>query len=275
MTAYSLDEVLEKFETAPSRVVSLVPSYTESLFALGFGRSVVGITDYCIHPAPELQRISRVGGPKNPRIADILALNPELVLCNQEENSLDTAVALAAAGVCVWASFPKTVQELIEVLWGVVDLYRDEKALAPLRLLEDSVNWAWITAQELKQVRYFCPVWQEIKENEDPEWITFNQDTYMDDLLSLFGGVNVFSRNNDRYPRVNLADVISSQVEVVFLPDDPYAFHESDCAQMMKWLMDTPAGKTGRIFLVDGSLVTWYGTRLGKALNELPQFFSI
>jgi iron complex transport system substrate-binding protein len=275
MTAFTLDETLKKFETAPQRVVSLVPSYTESLFDLGFGKSVVGITDYCIHPGSELEKVPRVGGPKNPRIADIMALHPDLVLCNQEENSLETALALDQAGICVWSSFPKSIQDLIEVLWGMDDLYRDETASIRLRFLEDSVNWARITAQDLKPFQYFCPVWQEKKANQTTEWITFNQDTYMDDLLSLFGGINVFRDQVERYPHVSLEAVISNAVEVVILPDDPYLFQEADSIEMMQWLRDTPAGISGRICLVDGSLVTWCGTRLGKALNELADYFAI
>src|SRR3972149_5639076 len=86
------------FERPPGRIVSLVPSLTESLFDLGFGSTVVGITDYCTQPASALQDLPRIGGPKTPRVADILALKPELVAANMEENPLDAVEALEAKG---------------------------------------------------------------------------------------------------------------------------------------------------------------------------------
>ena len=75
------------FLTPPKRIVSLVPSMTESLFDLGFGATVVGVTDYCIHPAEGLRGLPRLGGPKNPRLADLCALQPDLVIANPEENT--------------------------------------------------------------------------------------------------------------------------------------------------------------------------------------------
>jgi ABC-type hemin transport system substrate-binding protein len=97
----------------------------------------------------------------------------------------------------------------------------------------------------------------------------------MDDLLSLFGGMNSFRDSKERYPRVSVDQVISSQAEVVILPDEPFPFREADCVEMMQRLRDTPAGRAGRIYKVDGSLVTWCGTRLGRALSELPRYFAI
>jgi ABC-type Fe3+-hydroxamate transport system substrate-binding protein len=100
----------------PRRVVSLVPSMTESLFALGFGATVVGATDYCIHPAEQLEDMPRVGGPKNPDIDQVVALRPDLVFVNQEENTRQLVEALLEAGLQVWLTFPQTVDEAVDVL---------------------------------------------------------------------------------------------------------------------------------------------------------------
>src|SRR5512139_3602968 len=105
------------FHGPPKRVVSLVPSMTESLFELGFGETLVGITDYCIYPEERLEGLPRLGGPKNPRLEDIIALQPELVLANWEENTRRTVETLEAAGVRVWVTFPKTVRQALDVLW--------------------------------------------------------------------------------------------------------------------------------------------------------------
>ena len=87
------------FIEAPKRVVSLVPSMTESMFSLGFDQALVGITDYCIYPEGALQHLPRLGGPKNPDLSRILNLHPDLVLANQEENTPQTVHGLEAAGI--------------------------------------------------------------------------------------------------------------------------------------------------------------------------------
>src|SRR6266849_1180955 len=92
----------------PQRVVSLVPSVTESLFDLNIGTRVVGVTDYCTRPADAVSKLPRLGGTKNPNIEAIVALHPDLVIMNQEENRQEDAEALQAAGVPVWVTHPNT-----------------------------------------------------------------------------------------------------------------------------------------------------------------------
>ena len=106
------------FHHPPRRVVSLVPSMTESMFELGFGETVVGITDYCTRPAAALADLPRLGGPKNPRLSEIIALKPELVLANWEENTRQSVEALEDAGVFVWVTFPKRRQRKSSKAWS-------------------------------------------------------------------------------------------------------------------------------------------------------------
>src|SRR5450759_1940486 len=95
------------FETrhTPQRIVSLVPSWTEVLFAFGAGDRVVGVTDYCIYPAEGIAAKTKIGGTKNPRVDQILSLAPDLVIANIEENSQVDVAALEARGVPVFATF--------------------------------------------------------------------------------------------------------------------------------------------------------------------------
>ena len=97
----------------PHRVVSLVPSMTESLFDLGFGNYLVGITDYCIHPKTEVEKLPRLGGTKNPRIDELIRLHPDLVIANKEENTQQSIQQIEDEGIPVWLTFPKTVAESI------------------------------------------------------------------------------------------------------------------------------------------------------------------
>ncbi len=296
MIPWGLESIRLRFQTTPQRVVSLVPSYTESLFDLGFGETVVGITDYCVHPKGKLAHLPRVGGPLNPRMKDILALHPDLVIANQEENTRQTVEQLTDAGLAVWASFPKTVQEALDVLWGMVDLFHSREASLKVRFLEDSFDWSRQSGEGAQTIRYFCPIWSGVSAQQKIWWMTFNQDTYSHDLLSTFGGVNIFAgrqrrypleadlglaepepagQRDTRYPCVTPAEVLACDPQIIFLPSEPFNFDAEAAAELVECLAETTAVRNGRVYQVDGSLITWYGTRLGRSLEELPPFFSL
>lgn len=284
-----------ELDRIPERVVSLVPSYTESLFDLGFGARVVGVSDYCTQPAGQVERAARIGGTKNPRIQEIVDLSPDLVLANPEENSRQSVEELSQAGIPVWVTFPKTTQDVIEFLSELVRVFGGgQKALMEVRTLQDSLNWTAAAASSSRRLRYFCPIWQGGMEDGTIWWMTFNRDTYSHSLLDGMGGENIFGARqrrypleadlgkavaeepagrDTRYPCVTVREVVQAQPEVIILPDEPYAFGSKEIGDFAQWLEDTPAAKTGRIFTVDGSLVTWCGTRMGKALIELAPVF--
>ena len=295
-TSYNLEDILIELDERPPKIVSLVPSYTESLFDLGFGAWVVGVTDYCIHPAAELAKVERVGGVKNASVEQILALAPDVVIANQEENSLGTIRQLEDAGLSVWLSFPKSVAEMFEVLGGMVRFYHDEVASLRVRFLETSLDWAVQAAAEQPKQTFFCPIWQGQLDNGQVWWMTFNFDTYACDLLEKLGGVNVFAKRqrrypleaefglvqaedpgqrDTRYPCVSMEEVIAAQPQVILLPDEPFVFDEAMQAQMMELLADTPAVKNQRVYRIDGSLIAWYGTRIRLALETIPDLFVI
>lgn len=279
------------FRQPPKRVVSLVPSLTESLFDLGLGTSVVGITDYCIHPSDALETLPRLGGTKTPRISDILSLNPDLVLANWEENSPETVEALETAGLSVWVSFPKTVRESLDVLWILVGLFHNQISATRLNTLELTLDWAKSSVIERKPLRYFCPIWYQQVSGGSQWWMTFNRNTYCHDLLDLLGCQNVFAERerrypleadlglampqppearDTRYPRVVLSEICSAQPEVILLPSEPFSFTDAHRLELIEQLAGIPAIDHGHIYLVDGSLITWHGTRLAHALRELP-----
>lgn len=273
------------------RIVSLVPSLTESLFDLNLGSRVVGVTNYCVHPADALSGLPRVGGTKNPDIDAILALEPDLVFMNREENRREDYDALIAAGVTVWAAEPRTVQEALNLLWEIMDAFHETTMVARIRLIEYQADWVrGISQQHAEQgdvVRVFVPIWF------DP-LMTFNAATYAHDVLTLCGGTNVFAERERqfplaadlgeapalaeddprragrdmRYPRVSLEEVTAAQPDAILLPSEPYPFDASHLPMFQA--LDVPAAHNGRIHLVDGSLLTWHGTRIAYALETLP-----
>jgi iron complex transport system substrate-binding protein len=236
-------------------------------------------------------RLPRLGGTKNPRVEDILALKPDLVLANWEENTRSTVEALEAAGMAVWVTFQHTVLESLDVLWKLAELFRSPEANLRLRTLEMTLDWTISAVDERRTVRYFCPIWQETTQSGQVWWMTFNRQTYPSDLLLLIGGENVFAERerryplgadirleaaqdpgerDTRYPRVPVNEVIAAQPEAILLPDEPFDFDEGYILQIKELLRDTPAVKNKTVFTIDGSLITWHGTRLARALRELP-----
>ena len=250
-----------KPETAAERIVSLVPSLTEALFALGLGSRVVGVTDWCIHPADAVAPLPKVGGTKNPDVAAILALGPDLVIANREENRRRDVEKLEAAGIPVWVTYPRTVREGAALLRELAELGAPrELLLAVVVPVEEAVREAE-RVRALRPTRVFCPIWR------DP-WMSVGADTYAHDLLALCGGTNVFADREDRrYPRVSLDEVQAAAPEVVLLPDEPYQFTSADVAELAR--LDLPAARDGRIHLIDGTWVSWYGPRIARAILEL------
>ena len=292
----SIEAVLDNLPATPPRLVSLVPSYTESLIDLGFGKNLIGITDYCIRPEPVVKQIPRVGGVYNPRIEEIVALAPDLVIANQEENRPETIDALVKAGLNIWLTFPQSVVEMFDVLVGIVALYHDPAASVRVRSLESAFEWASQAALELDRVPVFVPIWQDASSSGELYWMTFNRQTYSSDLLDRLGGSNVFAgrtrryplaadlglapaelagERDVRYPRVTLAEVIAAQPLVILLPDEPFDFKPAAVAEITRLLQDTPAVRAGRVYSIDGSMLAWCGTRIGKALDELPGYLTI
>jgi ABC-type Fe3+-hydroxamate transport system substrate-binding protein len=282
------------FTEAPKRVVSLVPSLTDSVIDLGAGKYLVGITDYCPAHMIDVKNVTRVGGPKDFDIEVIKKLNPELVLANQEENQRDGIEELEDSGVKVWVTFPRTVDDALQLLWTLVRLFRVEEFASPrVRTLEVTLEWTTRAALGRPPVRVFCPIWQEDSSEHGFWWMTFNMSTYANDLLYHCGGLNVFAgrerrypiladlgqgeaeeagERDTRYPRVSPDEVISQDPEVILLPSEPFVFGEDDMANALKLLKGTSAEQTNRVHLVEGSLITWHGTRMAQALAELPTY---
>lgn len=283
------------FDQPPNRVVSLVPSITESLIELGLGDVLVGVTDYCIHPAGKLSELPKVGGTKTPSIEKIIELKPDLVLVNQEENSKSVVEKLESARINIWVTFPKTIREALDVLWTIVGVYQNKLAAIRLEVLERNVDWAESALIDKPTIRYFCPIWLGKISSGHEWWMTFNQYTYVHDVLRLMGGDNIFTdrrriypieadlglakpeepRERDtRYPCVTTEEIRQRNPQLIFLPSEPFEFVEKHKIMINDQLGDTVACQSGHLFFVDGSLLTWHGTRLAKALQELPKYFS-
>jgi ABC-type Fe3+-hydroxamate transport system substrate-binding protein len=249
----------------PRRIVSLVPSITETLFALGAGDDVVGCTIYCREPADGVASKTRVGGEKNPRLDVIRDLRADLVLANVEENVREHVDTLRGWGVPVYVCYPRTVADGIRLVRELGEVTARARRGAELAGELAAALDAAQAARGARRARVFCPIWRQ-------PYMTINRDTYVHDMLAVCGADNVFAERAERYPVVELPAVASAAPDVIVLPDEPYRFRRAHLADFAPHGA-MPAVRDGRVHFIDGKLLTWYGPRIAEALRVLPPLF--
>jgi ABC-type Fe3+-hydroxamate transport system substrate-binding protein len=229
-----------------TRVVSLVPSLTESVAATR-PQALAGATDWCSHPAG--LDVPRVRGTKNPDLAAIARLAPGLVLANQEENRQLDVERLRAAGTPVWVTAIRTLDQAFASLRRMF-----AEALGwpePGWIAEAERAWRQPAAAPLSSA--VIPVWR------DP-WMVVGSRTFTGDLAARLGLRNVYGQHRERYPHVTLEDIAARKPDIVVLPDEPYQFTGADGPEMFP---GTPTA------LVEGRSLTWYGPSLITARELL------
>ncbi|HZI98032.1 MAG TPA: helical backbone metal receptor [Actinomycetales bacterium] len=225
------------------RVVSLVPSLTESVAATD--RSLlVGATDWCTHPA-DLD-VTRVVGTKNPDVEAVLALRPDLVLANAEENREPDLEALRDGGAVVWVTDVRTV----DGAFGSLARMLAACGLAVPAWLDDARR-AWDAVVPGPTRRAVVPIWRR-------PWMAVGSDTFTGGVLARLGVQNVLADSPDRYPRFDPADLPAH--DLVVLPTEPYEFTADDGPEAF-------AGKECAV--LSGRHVTWYGPSMVEAPDLL------
>jgi ABC-type Fe3+-hydroxamate transport system substrate-binding protein len=227
------------------RVVSLVPSLTEAVAATAPGL-LVGATDWCTHPA-DLD-VPRIGGTKNPRAADIAALQPDLVVASQEENRPADLDELRARGLAVYVTDIRALDGAFDSLARMLAACRLDR---PRWLDEAEAAWAAVPRPSARR-RAVVPIWRR-------PWMAVGRDTFTGSVLERLGVDNVLGEDPDRYPRFEPGRL--PEHDLVVLPDEPYEFTGSDGPEAFPGV---PAA------LVSGRLLTWYGPSLAEAARTLP-----
>jgi ABC-type Fe3+-hydroxamate transport system substrate-binding protein len=221
------------------RVVSLVPSLTESA-AVTRPEALIGATIWCTHPAG--LDVTRVRGTKNPDLSAIIGLKPDIVLANQEENRRVDVERLRAAGVPVWVTVIRTLDEAFASLRRMFEV-----ALGwPVPGWLDEASRAWPLPEPAARLRAAIPIWR------DP-WMAVGSATFTGDLAGRLGLDNVYGDHPERYPHVGLDDLAARRPDIIVLPDEPYAFTAGDGPEMFP---------RQRVALVEGRSLTWYGPSL-------------
>ena len=210
----------------------------------------------------------KIGGEKNPKLELIRSLTPDLVVANIEENLKEHVETLRGWGIPVFVQYPRTVADgirMVEELGAVTGT--EERAREITGELWPLYHQAERLGEVRRRVSVFCPIWRN-------PYMTINSDTYVHDMLRLSGGQNVFAERPERYPEVTLDEVAAARPDVILLPDEPYRFRKAHIQDLAPY-EDVPAVRDGRIHLVDGKLLTWYGPRIGEALQTLPSLLHL
>jgi iron complex transport system substrate-binding protein len=243
----------------PQRIISLAPSNTEILFALGLGDRVVGVTNYCDYP-PEALNKTKVGGYANPDIEKIVALNPDLILAGYG-NPIEVVYTLAGLGLTVFGIKTVDLDDLLNDIRRVGEITDKEvEAQALTSEMENSIQTVTNQTTELEpRPRVFYIIWN------DPLW-TAGSGTFINELIEKAGGVNI-CQNITGYAQINLEEVVASNPEIIITSEWVY-----DWALNATELASTNASQTGRVYTLDDNLVQRPGPRLVEGLEWFAHF---
>lgn len=237
----------------PTRIISLVPSQTELLVDLGLETSIVGITKFCVHPIHLKQEKTLVGGTKQVHFDKIRALDPDIILCNKEENTKEMVKALEQIAT-VHISDVNTFDDALELIHLYGQLFSVETNAATLvdKIFRKKCDFEHtIKDQPRKTAAYF--IWKN-------PWMVAAKDTYIDHMLQLNGFENYYGRSG-RYPEVALNSTTPESADVVLLSSEPFPFKEGHISEVLTYF------PKASIRVVDGEMFSWYGSRLLKAFD--------
>lgn len=246
-TGYTL-----KLPAPARRIVSLVPSQTELLADLCLDDEVVGITKFCVHPDRWFRSKKRIGGTKNPHLDQIIALQPDLIIANKEENLEGHVVALREH-FPVYTSDVSGIKENNEMI-GHIGLLTNKEATAKelIGKIDRAFQAARYPNEELLPTALYF-VWRK-------PWLSVGGDTFIHEMMKWAGFNNLLS-GQSRYPEVDLQNWPGPNPEYILLSSEPYPFAELHIAEVQA------AFPHSKILLVDGESFSWYGSRVVKSME--------
>ena len=223
---------------------------------MGLKYNLVGRTKFCVHPKEDVQSVLKIGGTKNVNFDKILALKPELIVANKEENERSQIEQLSAH-FPVWISDIATFKEAMDMIGRLGNIF--EKTIEANQIIERSENLLQkIVPQKKKRAAYL--IWQK-------PYMTIGKDTYIHNMLHHLGFVNVFA-NETRYPSFTLETLKEKEPDIILLSSEPFPFKEKHIHELKMEFPNTP------IQLVDGEAFSWYGTRLLKSQPYLQELIT-
>ncbi len=260
----NFDDTFVELAQPAERIVSLVPSESETLHYLGAEDQLVGITKFCERPWSMYKKKTRVGGPKDPDIDLIRELEPDLILCNKEENEKDVVEELREIAP-VHVSFVVKVDEAAQLITDLGALTgcseKAEEMVAQIAQGRETVAGA---KADYTFRRVLHLVWK------DP-YMTVSRDTYIYDLLTQAGLTPVIPPIQKRYPMIDADFIREYDPEAVFFPDEPYKFKFSDIDEFREEFADLACVRNDGLYKIDGATVTWFGYRTTIAFDYIAK----
>jgi iron complex transport system substrate-binding protein len=244
----------------PERIVSLDPSVTELIFAIGGGARLAGVTDYCDYPAAARAK-PRVGDLVAPNLESIIALRPDLVIATTEGNSQETVAALERLGVRVYLTTASRLGDVVALIERIGELTGRVAAAAALRdRLERRVEAVRRAVAGLPRPRVLYVLWP------DPLLVP-GRGTLLGELIAVAGGESVTASDPTVYPRLSLEAVVARRPDVVIVAD------HGGGAPAERWnaLGALPAARAGRMYSVDGNLLHRHGPRIADGVEALAR----
>ncbi len=251
------------FERAPERIVSLAPSHTETLFALGLDDEVVGVTEYCNYP-PEALEKPKIGGFSKIDLEKVVGLNPDLILATSIHSEL-VVPALVERGLKVIVVNPEDIDAVLTRISLVGQV--TGRAEAARELVADLEERIAAVEARVKGLAIRPRVFWELS----PDLYTVGPGSFIDDIITRAGGANVASEAQSQWPQLSLEALVLADPEIIILGDHPYGATAGEVKSRPGWA-DITAVKRGRIVEVeDDDLVSQPGPRIAEALEFVVQ----
>lgn len=246
--------------TTPARIVSLVPSITELLFALGLDDQLVGRTHYCIHPADRVGSVPSVGGTKKIHRTRLQELRPTHVIVNIDENPRELAERLMADGLQVIVTHPLAPEDNVSLYRLLGGIFRRETAAERLvAAFEQALALLRRTDWPTRRVLYL--IWRQ-------PWMGVSRDTYIARTLALIGWETLPAATESRYPVVEMSQDLLDTAELILFSSEPYHFQQDDLACFAR----DYACPLEKLRLIDGEMTSWYGSRAIRGLDYLARW---
>jgi len=243
-----------------ARIISLVPSLTELLFDLGLGGQVVGRTAFCTEPAPAVERVTSVGGTKSVQMARLLSLGASHVLVNIDETPKVLADRLTESGLTVVVTHPIAVRDNLALYLLLGGLFgRQQAAVRLCDQFEQALERLAAAALPARRVAYL--IWK------DP-WMTVSRETYISHVLAAAGMDTGDWPSGDRYPTVEWTDPLLAGFDLILFATEPFAFTGD---HLRDFAAERP-GAAHKLRLIDGQMLSWYGSRAVQALDYLTRW---
>ncbi len=240
------------------RIACLVPSITETLFALGLGEHVVARTGFCIHPEPAVRDVPKVGGTKDVNIARLIDTEPTHVIVNIDENRKADVDHLRKVIPNIVVTHPMVPDDNIALFRLLGHIFSADEAANRL------ANELTVALADARAVGALLPPQTALYAIWKNPWMTISRDTYVSAMLESVGWKTLPVQAEKRYPEVAADDTIWRSAERVFLSSEPYSFGDEHIDELRSTMQLTQP-----IELINGEYVSWYGLRAIAGLNYL------